>query len=82
MTGERPDVSRRAQAIAAGLVQTRRASALRRTGAYLQLRATAGGYYWVAVHGDRLLRGDALDIADELQPSFADAMAKAGGGIS
>jgi hypothetical protein len=76
--------SRRARAIAEGLVRTGRASAPRTVGTYIRLRARvgrAGRFYWVAVDGGELLRGDALNLAEQLQQTFVDAMAKAGGSL-
>jgi len=71
-------LSPRAKQIAEGLVRTGRASDARLFRTWLQLRATAGNFYWIALDGSALLRGDAFDGADELQQSFADAMARAG----
>ena len=74
--------SRRARAIAVGLVRTGRAYEPRTIDTYIRLRARAGKagrFYWVAVDGGELLRGDALDMAEELQQTFADAMANTGG---
>jgi hypothetical protein len=73
--------SLRARAIAEGLVQTGRAYDPRTVGTHIRLRARVGRFYWVAIDGSELLRGDALDMAEELQQSFADAMAKAGGSL-
>jgi hypothetical protein len=71
--------SQRAHAIAEGLMRTDRASDLRVYHGYLQLRAKhRGGFYWISLDGGRLLRGDELDTADELQPHFAQAMMQAG----
>jgi hypothetical protein len=73
--------SRRARAIAVGLVRTGRAYDPRKVGTHIRLRARAGRagqFYWVAIDGGDLLRGDALDMAEQLQQTFADAMAKAG----
>lgn len=55
--------SRRALAIAEGLIRTGRASGAETDGGYLRVRAAAGG-----------LRQQ----ADELQPGFVNAMARAG----
>ena len=71
-------LSPRAKQIAEGLVRTGRASDARLFRTWLQLRATAGNFYWIALDGSALLRGDTFDGAEELQPSFADAMARAG----
>jgi hypothetical protein len=71
--------SPRARAIAEGLVRTGRAYDPRTVGTHIRLRARVGRFYWVAFDGGELLRGDARDMAEELQQTFADAMAKAGG---
>jgi hypothetical protein len=77
--------SPRARAIAEGLVRTGRAYDPRTVGTYIRLRARvrrAGWrFYWVAIDGGELLRGDARDMAEELQQTFVDAMAKAGGSL-
>jgi hypothetical protein len=70
--------SPRAQAIAAGLVRSGRAARSRVAGNFI--RADGGGaVYWVSRDGGRLLRGDVVDSADELQRGFIEAMARAGG---
>ena len=74
-----PQPSPRAKQIAEGLVRTGRASSdVRLIGTWLRLRATAGNFYWISLDGALLLRGDTVDGAEELQPRFADAMARAG----
>jgi hypothetical protein len=78
---EMRSASRRVRAIAEGLVQTGRAYDPRTVGTHIRLRARVGRFYWVAVDGGELLRGDALDMAEELQQTFADAMARAGGSL-
>jgi hypothetical protein len=70
-------LSPRAKQIAEGLVRTGRASDTRLFRTWLQLRATAGNFYWIDLDGSALLRGATFDGADELQQSFADAMAHA-----
>jgi hypothetical protein len=60
------------------LVRTGRSSDARLFRTWLQLHATAGNFYWIALDGSALLRGDTFDGAEELEPSFADAMARAG----
>ena len=70
--------SRRANEIAEGLMRTGRGSDVRLAGTWLQLCGTAGNFYWIALDGSALLRGNTFDGAEELQPSFADAMARAG----
>jgi len=73
-------VSERATTIARGLTRTRRAtSTIKLDQGMLRLECRAGGYYWVALDGRRVMRGKALFEADELQPKFADAMERAGG---
>ena len=44
----------------------------------LKLERVGGGYYWIALNGDRILSGTKLFDADELQPEFIDAMERAG----
>jgi hypothetical protein len=74
-----PPFSRRAEEIASGLVRSGRASAPRKVHDHIELRANrGGGFYWITIDGSRLLRGDDLDTAEELQPNFAQAMAQAG----
>jgi hypothetical protein len=70
--------SRRAKEIAEGLVRTGRAFDVRVVGTWLQLRAKTGNFYWISMDGSFLLRGDVVDGAEELQPKFADSMARAG----
>jgi hypothetical protein len=53
-------------------------SDVRLVGTWFQLRATTGNFYWISLDGVILLRGDTVDGAQELQPSFAEAMARAG----
>ena len=78
MTLESP-ISPRAKAIADGLIRTDRAW---KHGVYdhgmLRLERRSGGFYWIALNGSRVLRGNALLNADELQPNFTDAMQSAG----
>ena len=79
---EPPDehgASARARAVANGLVRTKRAA--RRVIAdrgTLRLACRKGGYYWVSLDGNRLRRGKELFDAEELQPTFIDAMERAG----
>jgi hypothetical protein len=74
-----PTISARAKAIANGLIRTGRASDGRAARGYLRLRAErSGSFYWVAADGSRLLRGDDLDTAEELQSSFVETMIQAG----
>jgi hypothetical protein len=65
--------SHRAKAIAEGLMRTGRASDARLFRTWLQLRATTGNFYWIALDGSALFCGAAL-----LEQSSADAMARAG----
>ena len=73
-------VSNRAQAIARGLIRTERAA----QGSKLihgMLRLQCHGsenHYWIALDGSRVLRGRWISEADELQPTFVDAMERAG----
>ena len=78
MTAAASAPSPRALAVAEGLVRTGRGAERRRAGKYLRLTAAAGGFYWVTIDGSRLLRGDDLDSADELQAPFVEAMVRAG----
>jgi hypothetical protein len=70
-------VSQRAKAIAEGLVRSGRAAKFRVAAGFV--RANGGGaIYWISADGTRVLRGDAVDSADELQPGFLQAMVRAG----
>ena len=75
MTITAPAISTRAQAIAQGLIRSKRAD---RRGVYdqgmLRLERLEGGYFWIALNGGRLLKGKSLVDADEMQPGFAEAM--------
>jgi hypothetical protein len=73
-------ISKRAKAMADGLIRTGRASDYGATNSHLQLRAKRGGFYWITADGDSLMRGDTLDGAEQLQPNFAQAMVHAGRG--
>jgi len=69
--------SPRAQAIAVGLARTGRAAKFRGFAGFV--RAEGGGaIYWISGDGTRVLRGDTIDSADELQRGFLEAMVKAG----
>jgi hypothetical protein len=59
-------------------MRTGRGTDVRLIGTWLQLRAKAQNFYWISLDGAFLLRGAAVDRAEQLQPSFADAMARAG----
>ena len=78
MTAASHPLAARARAIVDGLVRTRRGSNPRFADTYVQLRARVGGFYFVVHDGARLLRGDTFEEAEELQATFAEAMAKAG----
>jgi hypothetical protein len=73
-----PVPNARARAIAQGLIGTGRASAMRSVGGFIRVRAVTGPDYWVSHSGDALLRGEALETAEEMQPGFLNAMARAG----
>jgi hypothetical protein len=74
------EISARAQAIARGLFRTVRAA----HGSKLihgMLRLQCHGsdnHYWIALDGSRVLRGRWISEAEELQPTFVDAMERAG----
>ena len=71
--------SERAHSIAAGLIRTERAAAGGKlVHGMLRLESFENGYYWISADGRRLMRGSSLVGAEELQPSFADAMVRAG----
>ena len=54
-----PQPSPRAKQIAEGLVRTGRASSdVRQIRTWLQLRATAGNFYWISLDGALPLRGE------------------------
>jgi hypothetical protein len=78
MAAAKIEVSDRARAIIEGLIRTRRGSDPHIAGAYVRLRSKIGGFYWVRIDGTRLLRGDDVDDAEQLQVSFTEAMARAG----
>lgn len=68
----------RAGVISKGLVATRRAANPRPMEGFIFLEARAGGFYWVAEDGLRILRGNDLADAQDLQPTFVEAMLRAG----
>jgi hypothetical protein len=78
MTAAKAEASDRARAIIEGLVRTGRGTSPQVAGAYVRLRARIGGFYWVPIDGTRLLRGDDVDAAEQLQESFTETMARAG----
>jgi hypothetical protein len=77
MSQSREKPSARAQAIAAGLIRTGRAVRSRAAAGFIRADGV-GATYWITGDGARVLRGDAVEIADELQSGFAAAMARAG----
>jgi hypothetical protein len=70
--------SQRAWAIAAGLVRTRRAAKYEPTEGFIRAEGVGATRYWISDDGARLLRGKIVASADELQPGFIEAMARAG----
>jgi hypothetical protein len=70
--------SERAMAIARGLIRSGRASGVKTHSGYLRLPTENSSFYWISVHGDRLLRGERRESAIELQRGFIDAMVRAG----
>ena len=78
-TPTEPVIFGRARTIAEGLFRTRRAA---RHGVVdrgmVRLECTKGGYYWISLDGSRVVRGDRLPTAEELQPKLIDAMERAG----
>jgi hypothetical protein len=73
-------ISDRAKAIAKGLVRTERAAkGSKLIHGMLRLECHNDvGYYWIALDGNRLLRGRWVSEAAELQPKFIDVMERAG----
>ena len=79
MTPGGPEISQRATSIARGLIRTERAAGvINAHQGMLRLECHGGGFYWISLDGARLLRGEAIWEAEELQPKFADAMERAG----
>jgi hypothetical protein len=74
-----PTPSRRAMAVANGLIRTGRASHPNAARGYIRLNGGLGEHYYVAFSGTRLFRGDSLEQASELQHGFIEAMARKGG---
>ncbi len=68
----------RARAIAQGLIATGRAVDIRPFGRFIRVRSKRGPDYWVSHSGNLLLRGETPQTAEELQPGFLEAMARAG----
>jgi hypothetical protein len=76
---QEPTVSPRAQQIIDGLVRTGRGLKPRVQGEFVKLDTrNANSSYYVERDGDSLRRGRTLMEAEELQETFADAMARAG----
>ena len=78
MSRLRKPPSERAWAVAAGLVRTGRAATYEALESFIRAEGAGAIRYWISDDGARLLRGRALADADELQPGFIDAMARAG----
>ena len=68
----------RARAITDGLLATGRAANPAQIVGFIVLAARSGGFYWVTNDGHRLLRGDRLEDADDLQPNFVETMVRTG----
>lgn len=74
-----PPISSRANSIAQGLLRTERAvGVISVEYDMLRLRCCSGGNYWIDFDGGRVFRGKTLFKSDELQPTFVDAMERAG----
>jgi hypothetical protein len=71
-------MSNQARAIIADLVRTERGSEPEIASTHVWLLARAGRFYWVRLDGGRLLRGNNIDDAEQLQESFTETMARAG----
>jgi len=72
-----PIPSRRALMISNGLVMIGLAGSPTRVDNFIRLDAERGGSYWVAYDGSRLLWGETLADAEELQPKFVERMVRA-----
>jgi hypothetical protein len=76
-----PMISPRAKAIAEGLIRTDRAG---KHGVYdqgmLRLERRGGGFYWIALNGSRLLRGDRLTGAASIRRETSMTPAKKSSG--
>ena len=70
--------SPRAKAIATGLVRSGRAAKFQVSGGFVRADGIGSAIYWITGDGTRVLRGDTVDNADELQPGFIEAMTRAG----
>ncbi len=72
-------LSARATMIARGLLVTKRASGvLTEDHGKLRLKCRSEGYYWISLDGRQVWRRKLFSTSDELQPTFADAMERAG----
>lgn len=72
-------ISARATMVARGLIVTKRASGIiTKDRGKLRLKCRIGGYYWVSLDGRQVWRGRLFSSSDELQPTFVDAMERAG----
>jgi len=72
-------MSLRATAIARGVLRTERAVGIIHVEEEtLRLACRGGGFYWIMLADARVYRGKTFIKADELQPKFIDAMARAG----
>jgi len=49
-----------------------------REGIMERLESLSGGFYWIALNGNRLLKGRSPFDSVELQPKFIDATERAG----
>ncbi len=79
MQHELEAVSGRAAAIVKGLIATKRAVGVISIDQHtLRIACCSGGHYWIPRDGRQVLRGKTYDEAEELQPSFGEAMEKAG----
>ena len=80
---DEPEISIRADAIAKGLIATKRAAgAVSIDRGMLRIVCRQGGYYWIARDGHRVLRGKTFVDVDELQPTFGAAMERTGREVS
>jgi len=44
----------------------------------LRLKCRLGGHYWISLDGRQVWRGQVFSTSDQLQPTFIDAMERAG----
>ena len=74
-----PAISARATMIARGLIVTKRGvGVIAEDHGKLRLKCRTEGYYWISLDGRQVWRGKVFSTSDELQPTFADAMERAG----